>query len=75
MGRGKFHQLREGHQLEVLRRLRRRLPERQQLAVDAVHRERTGEQNLHRNQVHHPGLFPVSGERPQLQGDLQSPLL
>lgn len=75
MGGRELHQLREGHQLAVVRGLRCGLQQRQQLAVDAVRREGHGQPHLHRDQVHHPRLLPVPGQRSQLQGDLLAALL
>lgn len=75
MGRGELHQLREGHQLAVVCGVRCGLQQCQQLAVDAFRRERHGQPHLHRDQVHHTRLFPVPGQRSQLQGNLLAPLL
>ena len=52
MGGRVVHELRQGHQLAELRRLRRSVQQREQLAVDAVHREGTGEPHVHRNTIH-----------------------
>lgn len=75
VGRRELHQLREGHQLAVVRRVRRDQIEREQLGVDAVHRTRAGQSHLHRSQVHHPGLFAVPGVRAVVQGDVFAALL
>lgn len=75
MGRRKLHQLREGHQLAVVRRVRRDQTKRQQLGVDAVHRTRAGQSYLHRSQVHHKGLFAVPGIRTLVQGNVFFALL
>lgn len=75
VGGGELHQLREGHQLAQLRGLRCRLQQCEQLAVDAFHRARPGQSNLHRIPIHNSGLFPVPGQRAQLQGDFLPALL
>lgn len=75
MGRGELHKLREGHQLAVVRRVRRDQTKREQLGVDAVHRTRAGQSHLHRGEVHHQGLFAVPGIRVVVQGDVFVALL
>lgn len=75
VGRGVLHQFRQGHQLAQLRRLRRRLPQRQQLAVVAVHRSRPRQSPLHRDPVHDTRLLAVPRQRAVLQGDVQSAVL
>ena len=64
-----------GHQLEVVRRLRRRLPERQQLAVDAVHHAARRQPHLHRDQVLAQELRPLPGDGAAVQGDLLAAIL
>lgn len=39
VGGGVIHEFPKGHQLEVVRGVRRGLQQRQQLAVDALHRQ------------------------------------
>ncbi len=75
MGGRKLHGLREGHQLAVVRRLRPAVQGSRQLAVDAVHRARAGEADLHRDEVLRPGLLPLPGDDADLQGDLLPVLL
>ena len=75
VGGRKLHQLREGHQLALVRRLRRCLQQRQQLAVDAVHRARWGQPHLHRSQVLDARLLALPRHGALVQGNLQPPLL
>jgi len=75
VGRRELHQFREGHQLAVVRRVRRDQTKRQQLGVDAVHRTRSGQSHLHRGEVHHQGLFAVPGIRAVVQGDVLAAVL
>lgn len=75
MGGGEFHQLREGHQLEIVRGVRRGLQQRQQLAVDAVYRARRGQPHLHRDQVFDARLLPLSRHGPLMQRDVFLALL
>lgn len=75
MGRRELHKLREGHQLAVVRGVRRDQTEREQLGVDAVHRTRSGQSHLHRGEVHHQGLFAVPGIRVVVQGDVLAAVL
>lgn len=75
MGRRELHQLRKGHQLAVVRRVRRHQTKRQQLGVDAVHRTRPRQSHLHRSQVHHSRLFAVPGVRAVVQRNVLIALL
>ena len=61
--RREFHPIRGRHQLAVLRGVRCELPDCKQLAVDAVHRARTGQQDVRRDQVLHARLFSVPWNR------------
>lgn len=75
VGGGEFHQLREGHQLEIVRGVRRGLQQRQQLAVDAVYRARRGQPHLHRDQVFDARLLPLPRHGPLMQRDVFLALL
>lgn len=75
MGGRKFHKFRKGNQLEIVCRLRRRLQQRQQLAVDAVHRTRRGQSHLHRDQILHARLLAFPRNGAVVQGDIFTALL
>lgn len=66
VGRGVFHELRQGYQLAELRCMRRSVPQCEQLAVDAIRGEGSGEPHVHRNKIHDPRLLAIPRECSQL---------
>lgn len=56
MGGRILHELPERHQLEVVRRLRRSLQQREQLVMDTFHRPGRRQQNIHWNKIHNKRL-------------------